>query len=123
MFLVYPPNDLHDQQAHSYVADRKKTSAKPKISALQAELTASRTRLTLVEEKLRQITKELNTEMKLTDELCREKVARDKHRRQRVIDHFSSLQLSGPQPRRYWILMHRRQQGLLRHGAPPNILA
>ena len=53
VFLEYPPNHLRDQRAHSYVAERKKTSAKPKISALQAELTASRTRLTLVEEKLR----------------------------------------------------------------------
>ena len=79
MFLVYPPNHLRDQRAHSYVAERKKTSAKPKISALQAELTTSRTRLTPVKEKLRQITKELNTEMKVADELRRGKVAREKH--------------------------------------------
>ena len=65
--------------------DREKAPKKPKVSVLLAELAERSSRLALVEDKVKQLVKELTAETRRADNLAREKIARDAPKRQKTL--------------------------------------
>ena len=87
--LEYPQEQIRDYRVSSEVAmDREKAPKKPKVSVLLAELAERSSRLALVEDKVKQLVKELTAETRRADNLAREKIARDAPKRQKTLTHF-----------------------------------
>ena len=87
--LEYPLDQIRDRRVNFDLAmDREKAPKKPKVSVLLAELAERSSRLALVEDKVKQLVKELTAETRRADNLAREKIARDAPKRQKTLTHF-----------------------------------